>query len=74
MQYKLIKNSLNDTKNIIKTILQNRKIKDGEHYLYLTENDVEPYTHLDNIEQAVKCFVEYFERGDVIGVLMDTDT
>lgn len=40
----------------------------------LSEDDIEPYDHLDNINNAVECFVKHFERGDPVGILVDTDT
>lgn len=71
MKYKLIGN--NDATNVIDTILHNRGIENTEKYLNLSEDDIEDYNDLDNIQKAVECFTEHFERGDLIGILVDTD-
>lgn len=73
MQYKLIANSLNDTYRPIETVLLNRGVNDYKHYLQLTENDIESWENLDNINEAVKCFDEHFERRDEIAILVDSD-
>lgn len=72
MQYKLI--GSNDTSNIIQTVLNNRGIEDWQGYLNLYGIDDEEYKGLDNIEQAVECFVEHIEKNDDIAILFDTDT
>lgn len=69
--YKLIGN--NDTSNVVKTILNNRGVDDVDRYLNLTKNDIEDYNDLDNIDEAVECFNNHFERKDKIGILVDTD-
>ena len=72
MQYKLI--GSNDTNNVIKTVLQNRGIDDWNKYINLNSIDNEEYKGLDNINEAVQCFVSHAERGSDIGILFDTDT
>lgn len=72
MQYKLIGN--NDTNNIIKTVLNNRSINEYNKYLNLYDNCYDNYSNLDNIDNAVGCFVKHFGRGDDVGILCDTDT
>ncbi len=72
MQYKLIGN--NDTSNIIETVLHNRGVDNWREYLTLDSVDDEEYKGLDNIEQAVECFVAHMERGNEVGILFDTDT
>ena len=72
MQYKLIGN--NDIDNIIKTVLQNRGIDDWKEYSQLSSIDDEEYKGLDNISEAVECFVSHIERGSDVGILFDTDT
>ena len=72
MQYKLIGN--NDTSNIIKTVLQNRGIDDWKGYSQLNSMNDEEYKGLDNINEAVECFVSHIERGSDVGILFDTDT
>lgn len=74
MKYHLIQGSLNDINNPIETVLLNRGINDWKHYLSLTEDDIETWEHLDNINKAVACFVRHFENRDVISILVDTDT
>lgn len=74
MNYKLIDGSLNDISNPIKTVLLNRGIENYERYLSLTENDIESWDHLDNINEAVECFVKHFDNCDVIEILSDVDT
>lgn len=73
MKYKLYENSLNDTTQVIETVLLNRGIEDPEGYLNLSESCCNSYEDLNNIEDAVKCFDKHFERGDDIAVLVDCD-
>lgn len=73
MQYKLIENSANDIKDVLKTILLNRGIRNPEEYVDFTKEDICNWHDLDNIDQAVGCFVKHFERGDDIAVLVDSD-
>lgn len=72
MRYKLIKNSLNDTRNIISTILKNRGI-DEYKYLNLDSSVVQDYNDLDNMQEAVDCFVKHFTNKDKIVVMPDCD-
>ena len=74
MQYKLIAGSLNDIDKPIKTVLRNRGIENWKEYLKLNENDIETWEHLDNINEAVECFVKHFDNYDTIAILSDTDT
>ena len=74
MRYELIKGSSNDFSNPIETVLRNRGVENYRKYLTLSESDIEPYEHLDNISDAVECFAKHFENGDPIGILVDTDT
>lgn len=73
LKYKLINNSLNNTKIPIETILRNRGIENYKHYLNLTEDDIEPWEHLDNINGAVECFAKHFSNFDTIAILSDCD-
>ena len=73
MKYKLYENSLNDTKQVVQTVLLNRGIEDPDAYLSLDSSCCNDYENLNNIEDAVKCFDEHFERGDEIAVLVDCD-
>lgn len=74
MRYELIKGSLNDLKSPIETVLLNRGIENFNKYITLSENDIEPYDHLDNIDDAIECFAKHFENHNPIGILVDTDT
>lgn len=71
MKYKLIGN--NDLCNVVKTMLNNRGIVDVNKYMYLSDDVIEDYNNLDNIQEAVRCFSEHVERGSVVGILIDTD-
>lgn len=71
MQYKLI--GVNDTNNIIKTVLNNRGIADYNTYLNLTKEVVQDYNKLSNIQQAVQCFIKHYEAYDKIVVMPDED-
>lgn len=72
MKYSLYKNELR-TNDIIKHVLWNRGIIDSEKYLNLTEDVVEDFHDLDNIGNAVACFINHFNRKDKITILVDCD-
>lgn len=74
MRYELIKGSTNDISNPIETVLFNRGVENYTKYLTLSENDIESYDDLDNIDDAIECFAKHFENHDSIGILVDTDT
>lgn len=71
MKYKLIGN--NNTSNIIETILNNRGIEDADTYLHLTDNVVQDYNALSNINEAVRCFTKHYEAHDKIVIMPDED-
>lgn len=73
MKYKLFDNSLNDKENVIETVLLNRGIENPQEYLNLDESCTNDYNNLNNINEAVERFVSHFERGDEVGILVDTD-
>ena len=73
MRYKLYDGSLNDKDKIIETVLLNRGVEDPQEYLNLSESCTNDYNNLENIDKAVECFEEHFERGDDIAVLVDCD-
>ena len=73
VQYKLFENSLNDKSQIIKTVLINRGIQNPQEYLNLNEDCINDYNDLDNIDKAIECFEAHIERGDEVGILVDTD-
>lgn len=71
MQYKLI--GTNDTSNIIKTVLNNRGIKDWKGYLSLNKAPRDTYHNLDNIEKAVELFDYHYSRKHPMAILKDND-
>ena len=74
MKYKLIDNSLNDIYNPIKTVLLNRGITDINTYLNLNISVVQDYNDLNNIQEAVQCFIKHFEQRNKIVVMPDEDS
>ena len=73
MNYKLIKNSLNDIHNPKQTILLNRGIEDWEQYLNLNESCTHDYNLLENINEAVKCFKSHISSYTNIHIIVDSD-
>lgn len=73
MRYKLIDGSANDINDIVGTVLRNRGVERPQEYLNLTDSCVGDYNDLDNIDKAVECFEAHIERGDEVGILVDTD-
>lgn len=71
MNYKLIGD--NDTRNIIKTVLNNRGIEDHNKYLELSDNCADDWHSLDNVKDATKCFDYHFCNKHTIAILSDTD-
>lgn len=71
MRYKLIGN--NDTDNIVNTILLNRGVEDVNTYLNLTEQQTGDYNNLNNIQQAVQCFMKHYENKHKIVIMPDED-
>ena len=73
MRYKLIENSANDTNDIVGTVLRNRGIEKPQKYLNLTESCVNDYNNLDNINEAVECFMRHYNNRDRIAIIPDED-
>lgn len=73
MNYKLIKNSLNDITNPKQTILLNRGIKNWKQYLNLNESCVHDYNLFGNMDKAVKCFINHIENNSRIHIIVDSD-
>ena len=71
MKYKLI--GSNDKNNIIEQVLINRGVECPKKYINLNGSYCDDYNSLDNINKAVNCFEFHFERGDGIGILVDSD-
>ena len=78
MKYKLIENdkikniNFNDI-NLIDKILLNRGIKNPQHFLNLSNEDLNSYKLLSNIDIAVKCLLSHIENNDKILILTDPD-
>lgn len=73
MQYRLYKSGNNDTSNVMKEVLKNRGIDDYKTYLNLDDSVIISYKKLDNIHEAVDCFMEHFNNKDRITILVDSD-
>lgn len=73
MKYELIQGSLNDLRKPIETVLKNRGIKDVKQYLQLDESVVQYYNDLNNMPEAVQCFLKHYENKDKILVMPDED-
>ena len=73
MNYRLIKNSLNDIGNPKQTILLNRGIENWKQYLNLNEDCIHDFNLLKNIDKAVSCFVKHIENKNRIHIIVDSD-
>lgn len=73
MRYKLIDGSLNDVNDIVGTVLRNRGVEKPQEYLNLSEDCINDYNDLDNIDKAVECFVEHYNNKDKIAIIPDED-
>lgn len=73
MNYRLIKNSLNDIDNPKQTILLNRGIKNWKRYLNLNEDCIHDFNLLKNIDKAVSCFIKHIENKSRIHIIVDSD-
>lgn len=73
MQYRLYKSGNNDTSNVMMEVFKNRGIDDYRAYLNLDDSVIISYEKLDNIHEAVDCFMEHFNKKDRITVLVDSD-
>lgn len=71
MRYELI--GSNDTKNVIRTVLQNRGIEDCDGYVALKEASRSTYEDLDYIQEAVELFDKHVSAKNPIGILADND-
>ena len=59
--------------DIIETILQNRGIKDIDHFLNPQESDLLPLTDFKNIDKAGKIVLDGIKNNSKFGVYWDTD-
>lgn len=73
MQYRLYESGNNDTSNVMKEVFKNRGINDYKTYLNLDDSVIIPYEKLDNIHEAVECFMRHFNDRDRITILVDSD-
>ena len=73
MNYRLIKNSLNNIDNPKQTILLNRGIENWKQYLNLNEDCIHDFNLLKNIDKAVSCFVKHIENKSRIHIIVDSD-
>lgn len=73
MKYRLIKDSLNDECNVQKTILLNRGVKNWKEYLNIDESCINDYSMLNNIHEAVLCYISHLDKGSKIHVIVDPD-
>lgn len=73
MNYRLIKNSLNDIDNPKQTILLNRGIENWKQYLNLNEGCTHDFNLLKNIDKAVSCFIKHIENKSRIHIIVDSD-
>lgn len=73
MNYRLIKNSLNDIYNPKQTILLNRGIENWKQYLNLNEDCTHDFNLLKNIDKAVSCFIKHIENASRIHIIVDSD-
>ena len=73
MNYRLIKDSLNDIDNPKQTILLNRGIENWKQYLNLNEDCIHDFNLLKNIDKAVSCFVKHIENKSRIHIIVDSD-
>ena len=74
MRYELIEGSLNDLSKPLETVLLNRGLTDWKKYLNLDESCVQDFNALDNMREAVECFMKHYEQHDKIIVMPDSDT
>jgi len=73
LNYKLIKNSLNDIDNPKQTILLNRGIGNWKQYLNLNEDCTHDFNLLKNIDKAVSCLIKHIENKSRIHIIIDSD-
>lgn len=73
MKYRLIKYSLNDEYNVQKTILLNRGVKNWKEYLNIDESCINDYSMLNNIHEAVLCYISHLDKESKIHVIVDPD-
>lgn len=73
MKYQLI-GSNNFQGNITEEIFKNRNIDDFQTLLNVTKELEIDYNLLDNIDEAVECYIEHLDNNDYILYVIDPDT
>ena len=77
MKYNLINNSRNDINQFLKTVLENRGIKDEDYEKFIASNNVDiegnTYDNLENIKLGVETIWKHVENGDIITLVVDPD-
>ena len=69
----MIENSTNDINDIVGTVLRNRGVERPQEYLSLTDSCVNNYNDLDNINEAIECFIKHYNNKDKIAIIPDED-
>lgn len=75
MKYELIKNSANDLHHFVRTVLENRNIKNVEELIQSNKEDLEDnsYDDLNNINEGVNLLLEHIQNKDKIALVIDPD-
>lgn len=75
MKYRLIENSANDIKKLIRTVLSNRGITDIDAFMNSNKEDIEnnSYNDLNNISEGVEVLLQHIKDSDMISLVVDPD-
>lgn len=73
LKYKLIENSKNDINNITETIFLNRGITNYKSFIDLDKNSICDYSLLNNIKEAVECYIKHINNKSKIKIVVDPD-
>ena len=75
MKYRLIENSANDIKKLIRTVLSNRGITDIDTFMNSNKEDIEnnSYNDLNNISEGVDVLLQHIKDSDMISLVVDPD-
>lgn len=72
MRYKLI-GSNDYLIEPIKTVLENRGVKNIKNFLKVDQNVINHWNLLKNINEAVECFLQHIKKESKIFVQVDSD-
>ena len=72
MKYKLYESNYKGN-DPVERVLINRGISDCNTYLNLTEENVQGYKCLDNIQKAAELLISHMSNNDVISIIVDED-